>query len=281
MANRSDWRVFISLSPSISDNLLHTMLRQTIYALSSAPGKAGVAVVRVSGPRAKQALTSCTASSTRSSWRPRQAYFRSIQHPHTRAPLDRGLVLWFPGPNSFTGEDIVELHVHGGNAVVRSVLDALGELPDFRPAEQGEFAKRAFDNDKLDLTELEGLADLLNAETEAQRQLALRQAEGGLRVPYERWREQIIRCMAIMEAVIDFGEDEQIDQGATETAIQEVMDMRDAILKHLDDKRVGEIVRNGVKVTIVGPPNAGKSTLLNMLGKSIFFFKHIHDAHIM
>ncbi|KAI9323809.1 hypothetical protein BX666DRAFT_2038380 [Dichotomocladium elegans] len=239
--------------------------RQTIYALSSAPGKAGVAVIRVSGPQAKQALRSCVP--TVPIWQPRLAYLKSICHPVSGAKLDRGLILWFPGPKSFTGNDTVEFHVHGGNAVVRSVLDALGELPDFRPAEQGEFAKQAFDNDKLDLTELEGLADLLNAETEAQRLLALRQAEGGLRVPYERWRTHIIETMALTEAVIDFGEDEQIDDGALETAASNVRAMRDAILAHLDDGHVGEIVRNGIRITIVGPPNAGKSTLLNMLAK--------------
>ncbi|KAI8142607.1 tRNA modification GTPase TrmE [Fennellomyces sp. T-0311] len=235
----------------------------TIYALSTAPGKAGVAVIRVSGPQAKQALT----ATVRGTLEPRQAYFRRIRHPTTGTLLDRGLVLWFPGPNSFTGEDSVEFHIHGGNAVVRSVLDALGSLDKFRLAEQGEFSKRAFDNDKLDLTEIEGLADLLNAETEAQRRLALRQAEGGLRKPYEQWRSQIINCMALTEAVIDFGEDEHIEDGVLEQVTEDVINLKGAISNHLNDSRVGEIVRNGVRVAIVGPPNAGKSTLLNLLAK--------------
>ncbi|EIE84873.1 tRNA modification GTPase TrmE [Rhizopus delemar RA 99-880] len=182
---------------------------------------------------------------------PRKANFRRIRHPISGETLDRGLVLWFPGPHSFTGEDSVELQIHGGNAVIRGVLDALKEIDDFRMADQGEFAKRAFDNDKLDLTELEGLADLLNAETEIQRKLAMQQAEGGLRVPYENWRKEIIECMATTEAVIDFGEDENIEDGVLDE----------------DDSRVGEIVRSGVHVAIMGPPNAGKSTLLNKLTK--------------
>ncbi|KAI9498222.1 tRNA modification GTPase TrmE [Zychaea mexicana] len=245
--------------------MLRSFMRSnsTIYALSSAPGKAGVAVIRVSGPQAKQALT----ATVRGTLTPRQAYFRRIRHPVKGTLLDRGLVLWFPGPHSFTGEDSVEFHVHGGNAVVRSMLDALGSLDKFRLAEQGEFSKRAFDNDKLDLTEIEGLADLLNAETEAQRQLALRQAEGGLRKPYEEWRSKIIKCMAVTEAVIDFGEDEHIEDGVLDQVSEDVMDLKNAIQSHLNDSRVGEIVRSGVRVAIVGPPNAGKSTLLNFLAK--------------
>ncbi|CEP19801.1 hypothetical protein [Parasitella parasitica] len=246
-----------------------TTRAQTIYALSTSPGKAGVAVIRISGNNARQAIAKMTLppNATLSITDPRRAYLRYIRHPKSGQVLDKGLVLWFPGPQSFTGEDSVELHIHGGNAVVRSVLDALHHIKDFRMAEQGEFSRRAFDNDKLDLTELEGLADLLNAETEMQHRLALRQAEGGLRKPYEHWREQIIKCMATTEAVIDFGEDESIEDGVMDQVIQDVDNLYTSISSHLDDSRVGEIVRNGIQIAIVGPPNAGKSTLLNRLAK--------------
>ncbi|SAM02336.1 hypothetical protein [Absidia glauca] len=237
----------------------------TIYALSTSPGKAGVAIIRISGPRAKQVVERMTKDGT--DIKPRQVYFRRIYHPLTRQVLDRGIVLLFEGPNSFTGEDVIELHIHGGNAVIQGVLDALGGLAHFRLAEQGEFARRAFDNDKLDLTELEGLADLLNAETELQRRLALQQAEGGLRQAFDHWREKIIHSMAITEAVIDFGEDENIEDGALDEVVKNIEELRRTIATHLDDRHVGEIIRNGIHVAIVGPPNAGKSSLLNKLAK--------------
>ncbi|CAG8696135.1 16177_t:CDS:2, partial [Acaulospora colombiana] len=147
---------------------------------------------------------------------PRRATGRVIIHPITGEILDHGLVLWFPGPGSYTGEDVVEFQIHGGTSVIRGVLDALGSIDGFRHAEQGEFTHRAFDNDKLDLTEIEGLADLLNAETEAQRRQALRQAKGSLRNMCDSWRQQLIENLALVEAVIDFGEDENIEEGVLE-----------------------------------------------------------------
>ncbi|CAO3613134.1 unnamed protein product [Cunninghamella echinulata] len=198
---------------------------------------------------------------------PRHAYFKRIYHPSMDLVLDHGLVLYFNAPHSFTGEDIIELHIHGGNAVIQGILNGLSELPSFRLAEQGEFARRAFDNDKLDLTELEGLADLLNAETEMQRRIALRQAEGGLRIHFEKWRQSIIQSMSLTEAVIDFGEDENIEDGILNDVVTNIRELRQTICDHLNDNHAGEIIRNGIHIAIVGPPNAGKSSFLNRLIK--------------
>ncbi|KAL1914998.1 uncharacterized protein VTP21DRAFT_7703 [Calcarisporiella thermophila] len=241
----------------------HIPQHDTIFALSSAPGKAGIAVIRISGPKALTALKTMTHSSLS----PRQALFTRIYNPHTSETLDRGLALWFPGPRSFTGEDVAELHVHGGVAIVRAVLDALGKFEGFRMAERGEFARRAFDNDKLDLTEVEGLVDLINAETEAQRKQALRQAEGSLKTLYEGWRRELIECMALVEAIIDFGEDENIEEGVFEQVSRKVKELFNSLNNHLNDNRRGEILRSGIHVALFGPPNAGKSSILNRLAQ--------------
>ncbi|RUS15961.1 tRNA modification GTPase GTPBP3, mitochondrial-like protein [Endogone sp. FLAS-F59071] len=259
---------------AVTPSYLAPSHKDTIFALSSAPGKAGVAIIRISGPRSSQVITKMARAKEGGTHlpNPRYAVFRRILHPISGDLLDRGLILWFPGPTSFTGEDVVELHVHGGNAVVRGVLDALGSIDStFRLAERGEFSRRAFDNDKLDLTSIEGLADLLNAETEAQRKQALRQAEGGLKHLYESWRTQLIKNMALLEAIIDFGEDEGIEDGIIEKVITSIRSLSISIRTHMDDNRRGEILREGIHVTILGPPNAGKSSFLNRLGVSIIF----------
>ncbi|KAG0078949.1 tRNA modification GTPase gtpbp3, mitochondrial [Linnemannia elongata] len=190
----------------------------TIFALSTHPGKAGIAVVRVSGPQAKLVLKSMTLAKSPFP-KPRQAVIRRLLCPQSNELLDKGMVVWFPGPRSFTGEDSVEFHCHGGKAVIDGVLRGIGNTgPHVRLAEPGEFSRRAFENNKLDLTEVEGLADLLNAETEAQRRLALRQADGGLKNLYETWRTQLIKSMALIEALIDFGEDENIEDDVYDNA---------------------------------------------------------------
>ncbi|KAJ1968706.1 mitochondrial splicing system protein [Dispira parvispora] len=250
----------------------------TIYALSTAPGKAGVAVVRISGPQAKLVLRRMiqplrpTANNDSSDGvcvelRPRYAYYRRITHPTSGETLDHGLALYFPQPHSFTGEDVVELHIHGGVAVMQAVLGALELLPGFRMAERGEFTRRAFDHDKLDLTSLEGLADLINAETDAQRKQALRQAEGGLYSVYETWRKTLLGALAQLEAVIDFGEDENIEHGVYDAVYQNISKLVEALRLHSNDHRRGEIVRSGIHAAVIGPPNAGKSSLLNLLAQ--------------
>ncbi|KAJ2490350.1 tRNA modification GTPase gtpbp3, mitochondrial [Coemansia sp. RSA 2050] len=173
--------------------------------------------------------------------------------------LDTGLCIWFPGPRSFTGEDMAELHIHGGSAVIASVLRALGSIPNLRMAEAGEFSRRAFDNDKMDLTTLEGVADLINAETEAQRKLAVRQAGGELCEMYEHWREQMVSLMANIEAYIDFSEEENIDDGVLDNVRHIAGSLKEDIANHLNDGRRGEILRSGVSLAIVGPPNSGKT----------------------
>ncbi|KAL7751497.1 mitochondrial splicing system protein [Sorochytrium milnesiophthora] len=244
----------------------HGLARHTIYAPATAAGKAGVAVIRVSGQQAAKVATEMSQPATLPT--PRHAVLRSIVHPATREVLDKGLLLFFPGPRSFTGEDVVELQVHGGRAVVTGVLDALAACsPSFRLAEPGEFTQRAFMNGRLDLTEVEGLADLLNAETEAQRRQSLQQASGSLKHLYEGWRSDVVKALAHVEAIVDFGEEEASDSEdhVLDQICHHVQQLRTSLVDHLQDNRRGEILRRGVHATIFGPPNAGKSSLLNYL----------------
>ncbi|CAL8349944.1 unnamed protein product [Gadus morhua 'NCC'] len=237
---------------------------ETIFALSSGHGRCGVAVVRVSGPASSTALRSM-AGLTSAMPPPRRALLRTITDPRSTEALDRGLILWFPGPQSFTGEDSAEFHIHGGPAVTSAVLQALGSLAGLRPAEAGEFTRRAFHAGKLDLTEVEGLGDLIHAETEAQRRQAVRQMSGELGRLYQDWASRLKRCLAHIEAFIDFSEDELIEDGVISQVDGWVCALQGELEGHLKDERRGERLRSGVQVVIAGATNAGKSSLLNAL----------------
>lgn len=235
----------------------------TIFALSSGRPPAAIAVVRLSGPRAGDALTAFGGKLPE----PRRAALRRLRHPQTRAVLDDALVLWFPGPNTESGEDMVELHLHGGRAVVAAVLAELGRLPGLRMAEPGEFTRRAFENGKLDLTAVEGLADLVFAETEAQRAQAMRQLSGALADKAEAWRTKLTGALALIEANIDFSDEGDVPENLAAPALAGARELADEIQQTLADGHRGERLREGLTVAIAGPVNAGKSSLLNRLAR--------------
>lgn len=241
------------------------MSDKTIYALSTVLGKSGVAIIRISGSKAFDVVRLMTSLKT-DEIKPRYAYFVKLKDIAGQQILDKCLLLYFKAPNSFTGEDIIELHTHGSRAVISAVLNNLSRIPDFRMAEPGEFSKRAFYNQKMDLTEAEGLADLIDAETEAQQKYALRQMEGNLKNLYEDWREKLVNIMAHLEAYIDFP-DEEIPENIVSEMNNTVFKLKNEIKEHLSSDNIGERLREGFRVVIVGRPNAGKSSLLNAIAK--------------
>jgi tRNA modification GTPase len=237
--------------------------RSTIFALSSGRPPAAIAVVRVSGPCAGIALEKLTGRLPE----PRKAALARVRDPASGEVIDEALALWFPAPRSETGEDVAELQLHGGQAVIAGVLDVLGRIEGCRPAEAGEFTRRAFENGRLDLTAVEGLADLIAAETQAQRRLAFRQLKGLIGDRAEAWRRRLIEALALVEARIDFSDEADVPEELIGPAVYAAQQLRDEISGVLGDGRRGERLRDGLVVAIAGPPNAGKSTLLNRLAR--------------
>jgi tRNA modification GTPase len=236
----------------------------TIFALSSGAGRSGIAVIRVSGPGVQSVVTSLSGPLPS----PRTAVLRALRDPETGDVIDRGLVLFFPGPGSFTGEDLAEFQVHGGRAIIRRLLMVLGKLAGCRSAAPGEFTWRALLNGRMDLTAVEGLADLIAADTEEQRRQALRQAEGALGEEARRWRSGLIDAMALIEASIDFSDEGDLQASVTRDRVrQSIGAVKGDIDAALANASRGERLRDGFMVVIAGPPNAGKSTLLNALAR--------------
>ncbi len=238
-----------------------TTERDTIFALSSGRPPAAVAVIRISGPRGRAALEQLIGRVPQ----PRRASLARVRDPKTGAIIDEALALWFPAPNSETGEDMAELQVHGGRAVIAAVLAALAKVAGLRHAEAGEFTRRAFENGRMDLTAVEGLADLVAAETEAQRRQAYQHLKGLLGDRAETWRQRLIEALALVEAGIDFSDEDDVPKDMMARSLELIRPLAEEISKAGTGQ--GERLREGLRVAIAGPPNAGKSTLFNRLAR--------------
>jgi len=233
----------------------------TIYALSTGPGVSGVAIIRISGPEVSKVIEKLTGKKTPPA---RIATLRKINNINTSELIDEGIIIWFPGPESYTGEDMAELHVHGGKAVVLAVQEAISNIENCRLAEPGEFTKLAFQNGKINLLKAESIADLISAETEIQRKQAVRIMNGTSSKKFNELREKLLKILSFVEAKIDFPDEDLPDENIKKIK-KNCNDVLIEIKKILEDQKVGEIIREGFKIAIVGPTNAGKSSLLNNL----------------
>ena len=233
----------------------------TIYALSTGPGTSGVAIIRISGPDSAEVLKKLTNKEIP---RPRLATLRKINNINTSELIDEGIILWFPGPESYTGEDMAEIHIHGGKAVVLAVQREISKVENCRIAEPGEFTKLAFQNGKVNLLKAESIADLISAETEIQRLQAVKIMKGNSSNKFNELRDRLLKILSFVEAKIDFPE-EDLPEENLKMIKQDTSNVLNEINKILNDQKVGEIIREGFKIAIVGPTNAGKSSLLNNL----------------
>ena len=233
----------------------------TIYALSSGPGVSGVAIIRISGPETSKVIKSLTIKDLP---KPRMATLRKIKNINTSDLIDEGIILWFPGPESYTGEDMAEIHVHGGKAVVLALQKEIEKIKNCRMAEPGEFTKLAFQNGKINLLKAESIADLISAETEIQRLQAVKIMKGKSSAKFNELREKLLKILSFVEAQIDFPEEDLPDENLNKIK-NDTSEVLSEINKILNDQKVGEIIREGFKIAIVGPTNAGKSSLINNL----------------